>query len=200
MWRGRAQAVLNAIDGISLGLRGQAALSHLDDYLVGDVAPITALLHEARYKLVLESASGASVAVTANAPFDYFDELRKMIETAQVDVLFSDPHMDADFVARYLPMIKPTVKVRLLGRNYITKLVPAVEMHVQQHGGTVEVRTAPNFHDRHLILDGRTGYQSGASFKDGGKHAPTTLTQVVDLFDAVKSSCEAAWAAGKVYR
>lgn len=68
-------------------------------------------------------------------------------------------------------------------------------MFVRETPLSIEVRAGQGFHDRHLIIDGRTAYQSGASFKDGAATAPTTLTPVLDLFDAVRSTCEALWGA-----
>lgn len=34
--------------------------------------------------------------------------------------------------------------------------------------------------DRYVFVDGKACYQSGASFKDGAKLTPTTLTQITD--------------------
>ena len=67
----------------------------------------------------------------------------------------------------------------------LTTLLPAVDLFVKQNGATIHVRSAPNFHDRYFFVDGASCYQSGASFKDGAKSAPTTLTQIVDAFTAM---------------
>jgi hypothetical protein len=48
-------------------------------------------------------------------------------------------------------------------------------------------------HDRYVIIDGKNCYQSGASFKDGAKAAPTTLTQISDAFLAVSGTYENLW-------
>ena len=73
-------------------------------------------------------------------------------------------------------------------------------MFVKQSGATVLVRTAPGFHDRYVIVDCGACYQSGASFKDGAKAAPTTLTQITDAFAAVQKTYEDLWRTGKVER
>ena len=75
--------------------------------------------------------------------------------------------------------------MRLLTRNKIGALVPAVEAYCGQYGVQVEIRSAPGFHDRYIFIDECSCYQSGASFKDGVKFSPTTLTQIADAFDAV---------------
>jgi len=85
----------------------------------------------------------------------------------------------------YLPQVATGVTTRLLAREKLPTLLPAVDAFVQQSKAKVEVRSAPNFHDRYLIVDRVACYQSGASFKDGAKSAPTTLTQITDAFAAV---------------
>jgi len=47
-----------------------------------------------------------------------------------------------------------------------------------------------------MIIDGTACYQSGASFKDGARNAPTTFTQVGDAFAAVRDTYEGIWKAG----
>jgi len=118
-------------------------------------------------------------------PFDYFDEIRKVLETAQRDVLFVDPYLDAEFVSRYLGHIPAGVSIRLLARERIQTLIPAVELYAKQSNTKIEVRSAAGFHDRYLFVDNSGCYQSGASFKDGAKKAPTTVTQIIDAFPAV---------------
>ena len=43
--------------------------------------------------------------------FDYFDEVRKIIEHAKQDLLFVDPYLDAEFVSRYLPHVAAGVSI-----------------------------------------------------------------------------------------
>jgi len=111
--------------------------------------------------------------------------VRKVIELAKIGVFFVDPYLDPEFVARYFPHAAKGVKMRLLTRNKIGALVPAVEAYCGQYGVQVEIRSAPGFHDRYIFIDECSCYQSGASFKDGVKFSPTTLTQIADAFDAV---------------
>jgi hypothetical protein len=73
-----------------------------------------ALLHEARHTLRLETIGPLSVPVAHGNVFEYFDEVRKVIETAKQDLLFVDPYLDAEFVSRYLSHVSPGVTVRLL--------------------------------------------------------------------------------------
>jgi hypothetical protein len=104
-----------------------------------------------------------------------------------------DPHF-------CLPHVAAGVTTRLRAREKVLMLLPAVDAFVQQSKAKVEVRAAPNFHDRYIFIDGLACYQSGASFKDGARTAPTTLTQITDAFTAVFQTYEELWSKAKVER
>lgn len=127
------------------------------------------LLHQAESDLRLRTTGPLSIGVEVGRVFEYFDELRKLIETAKSDLLMVDPYLDAEFVSRYLPF-------------------------VAQSGLAIEVRAVGGFHDRHLFVDGQACYQSGASFKDGAKKTPTVLVQITDAFAGVNATYEQLWA------
>lgn len=154
---------------------------------------IIIMLNQARHALRLHSVGPLSIVVQHGAVFDYFDEVRQVIEGATTDLLFVDPYIDAEFCSRYLPHVKPGVAVRLLSREKMTTLLPAVALYRKQAGLAIEVRSSPALHDRFVFCDRNSCYQSGASFKDGAKKSPTTLTQVVDAFAAIQATYESLW-------
>ncbi len=141
-----------------------------------------------------------TAAFDAGKVFDYFDEVRKIIEPATSDVLFVDPYLDAEFVARYLPHVRAGTPIRLLTRERLSTLLPAVDAFARQSGLAISVRSASGFHDRYVFVDSAACYHSGASFKDGAIKSPTTLTQITDAFGAVLKTYEDAWATAKVER
>jgi hypothetical protein len=156
-------------------------------------------LSRARSELRMRTLGPTDVAVPQGAVFDYFDEIRKAIETATQEVFFVDPYLDPDFVSRYFPHVHAGVQVRLLTTNKkLSALLPAVDMFAKQSRLSVAVRSAGGLHDRYLFVDKATCYQSGASFKDGGKNAPTTLTQITDAFGAMWNTYDAIWNSGNV--
>ena len=158
------------------------------------------LLHQAQNDLRLETLGPANTAVPHKMVFEYFDEIRKIIELAREDLLFVDPYLDAEFVARYLPNVAAGVTIRLLAREKLATLLPAVDAFAQQTGATVEIRSASNFHDRYIFVDRTACYQSGASFKDGAKSAPTTITEITDAFGPVLQTYEDLWNRAHVER
>ena len=151
------------------------------------------LLHQADSDLRLRTSGPLSIGVPVGRVFEYFDELRKLIELARSDLLIVDPYLDAEFVSRYLPHVVSGTKVRMLARERVSSLKPAVEAYKAQSGISIEVRTVGGFHDRYLFVDQQACYQSGSSFKDGAKKAPTILVQILDAFSGVQSTYEQLW-------
>jgi hypothetical protein len=151
------------------------------------------LLQQARHDLRMETVGPLSVAVSQGMVFDYFDEMRKIVELAKQDLFFVDPYLDAEFVSRYLVYVTDGITIRLLTRYKLLTLIPAVNAFCQQSNRKVEVRSAQNLHDRFVFVDKIACYQSGASFKDGAKSAPTTLTQITDAFQAMLQTYEKLW-------
>ena len=160
---------------------------------------IRTLLFQAQHDLRMKTVGPLSVAISGGKPFDYFDEIRKIIEMARNDLLFVDPYLDAEFVSRYLPQVNEGVTVRLLASKKISSLVPVVEIFVKQSGLRVEVRSAASgLHDRYVFVDEERCYQSGASFKDGAKKSQTTLTQITDAFETMLQTYQRMWGNAKV--
>lgn len=202
-WFGRFAAVIRAWDykrsAEVLLVQQQLAMTTAHQSMNGYQRMLT-LLHEARHALRMDTVGPLSVAVAHGEVFDYFDELRRIIETAKQDLLFVDPYLDAEFVSRYLSHVTNGVTVRLLAREKLATLLPAVDLFAKQSGFGIQVRSAPGFHDRYVLVDHAACYQSGASFKDGAKSAPTTLTQITDAFAAMSQTYEGLWSNAKVER
>ena len=177
---------------------------HLPTRIIGH-RTVMMLLHEAQRDLRLKTVGPLNVAIDKGRVFDYFEELKEIIKQATADLLFVDAYLSDEFISRYLPHVKDGLTIRLLtspGRDarYLNKLLPAVDLFTTQHSQTVSVRTTDDLHDRYLLIDGSRCFSSGASFKDGAKNAGTTITQIVDVFEAVQRVYEGLWATGKVER
>ncbi|MEK8088118.1 hypothetical protein WNB94_17095 [Aquabacterium sp. A3] len=199
-WLGQASAVAHGWDPVrsittfnSAATKLKCGIPHA---VAAGVTEALVCLHQIRHELAMQTEQPLSVNLNSGLVFDYFDEIRKVLETANSDLLFIDPYLDAEFVSRYLPHVGGNVNIRLLGQKCLKTLLPAVEVFRQQHAQKIEVRTATGFHDRYIIVDGSTCYQSGSSFKDGAKKAPTTLTEILDAFPAVKATYENLWSTG----
>ena len=155
-------------------------------------------LHHAKSDLQLQTSGPLSISLPKGGTYSYFDEIRKIVQTAKSDVFFIDPYLDADFVSRYLPFVSAGVSIRLLTCKKLTELIPAVQSYKSQHGAAITVKSSKSLHDRFVLIDGVSCYQSGASFKDGGKMSPVTLTQITDAFVAMKKTYEDIWSAAAI--
>ena len=195
-WVGRAGALIKRWD-IARFVSFEANMMKI--YSPGSTFPqsamhrVLSILHEARHDLRLNAVGPLSVAVDRGGIFDYFEEVRKVIVTARVELLFVDPYIDPEFAARYLPQVPAGVKVRLLTKKGIAALVPAIGLASQQLKLTIEVRSAGELHDRYVFVDGNRGFQSGASFKDGARLSPTLLAEITDVLPAVLATYESIW-------
>ena len=116
-WLGRASALIDRWNST----RSPLALAYSLDVRSRDpiraaegVNKIIILLNEARHDLRMETLGPLSIAVSHGMTFDYFDEIRKIIEVAKEDLLFVDPYLDAEFVSRYLSHVATGVTMRLL--------------------------------------------------------------------------------------
>jgi hypothetical protein len=198
-WFGRARAIVSAWNGIPAADFGQYVDTFFSNTHAREASAafpkLMTILQQARWDLRMRATGPLSVAVDRGQPFDYFDEVRKIIAAAQSDILFVDPYMDADFVPRYLPQVRVGVTIRLLTSKNLPVLLPSVQQFVQQHGASVEVRKPSGRpHDRYVFVDRAQCYLSSASFKDGGRISPAILQQVTDTFAELSAIYEAEWA------
>jgi hypothetical protein len=198
-WIARTVAAISHWDLVS-GTQARAYARAIHHVMARDagvgIDGLFGLLYEAQSSVRLSTIGPVSTAIGHGQVFDYFDEIRKLIAEAGTDLLIVDPYMDADFVSRYLQDVRDGVALRLLGRERLSSLLPAIQALVQQNKSSIVVRTSPNFHDRYMFVDGKACYQSGASFKDGAKNAPTTITQITDAFSGVRDTYEVMWMNG----
>ena len=208
-WVGRATAAVEAWAALTHQSAAVAAWHRALDKLHGGISiggpnpdmAIPRVLYQAQSQLRLTTVGPVNVAVGTGKTFDYFDQLRKIIEEASTDILFVDPYMNADFASRYLQHVKNGVTIRLLvssdpkNERYVSSLKTAVEMFAQQYRATIAVRSAKELHDRWVFIDNRRCFQSGASFKDGGAKTGTTITENVDAFAVLNGLYEGLWQA-----
>ena len=205
VWVGRAAAAITRWD-MPRYISVNAAVDDINTFPVDmtrtikGLSKLTAMLQQARADLRMD-VGPLSVVIQKGQTFDYFEEVRKVIETARSDVFFVDPYLDADFVSRYLPYVAKGTTVRLLGGpKRMATLLPAVDLFRQQSGIHIQVRSSKDIHDRYLFVDRAACYLSGASFKDGAKFAPAVLTQITDAFPAMWNTYDNLWNSGNVER
>src|SRR5579859_2332469 len=140
-WLGRVAAVLNVWKPREPFLWTlMDDVQSMDDYRsVPAVNHLPRWLYHARSDLRLKIPGRTSVAIGRGMIFDYFDEIRKYIELARNDLLFVDPYLDAEFVSRFLLLVREGVTVRLLAREKLQTLLPAVDALSQQSKLVIQI-------------------------------------------------------------
>jgi hypothetical protein len=199
-WLGRASATMNAWDPCRAIIHFEPhvfTLTKTGNYdFSAERRALLIELHHAKSNLRLKNAEPISIGVQTGHAFDYCAEVSQLIKTAKLELFFIDAYTDADFVSRYLPHVPRGTKVRILAREKLPTLRPAIQVFAAQAQIEIEIRSATGFHDRYVLIDKVSCYQSGASFKNGIKKSPTSLTQITDAFIAVQTTYEQLWLRG----
>lgn len=202
-WIGRASSLLkrwNMIKAILFDAHASGVFAPGTTFPASHHTNMLLILNEARHDLRLNEVGPLSIALEKGAVLDYFDEVRKVLTTAKSDLLFVDPYVDPEFIARYTPQIPAGVNVRLLSKKGIAALLPAVELAETQYGLSIQVRGTNDLHDRFVFVDKTYGYQSGASFKDGARLSPTIFSEITDALNEVLNVYESLWQRATVHR
>lgn len=203
-WFGRSAAIVEEWDNYK-AIEFNMALSNFRSPIAQlskqGFDEIMVFLNRVRHNLRMRTMVTTNIALSKGNTFDYFDEIRKTIELANEEVFFVDPYLDAEFVSRYLPHVHSGVTIRLLTSDKkLNTLLPAIDLFAQQNKNVFGLRSTNGVHDRYLFTDKTNCYQSGASFKDGARLTPTTLTQITDAFNAVWQTYDDIWNIAKVER
>lgn len=197
VWFGRA---LSAIENWDV-TKGHLARGYVEQFFSAgnahqnsfNLPKLRILLSQASNDLRMKTIGPVNAAIGQGEVFRYFDVLRSVIEQASSDLLFVDRYMGPDFVSKYLALVREGAVVRLLTREKVPALVASASAFAKENSIKIEIRSGDGFHDRWLFVDRATCYQSGASFKDGGKNDATTLTQNVDAFPQLLAIYEGLW-------
>lgn len=141
-----------------------------------------AVAHQALAKAELQAPAELQGAfIAAGHSFDAFAAVGKALGTATADVFIVDPYADAKLLTQYAVLAPDTVSVRVLAEATHSKsLKPAAEVWAQQMKQPLEARIAAprTLHDRAILIDGKTAFALGQSFKDLVGRSHTTLVRM----------------------
>ena len=147
-----------------------------------NVGAVLAIAHQALAKAELHAPAELQGAfIAAGHSFDAFAAVGKALSTATADVLIVDPFADARLLTDYAVLAPDTVSVRVLAEaTYSRSLKPAAQHWAQQMKQPLEVRLgAPRtLHDRAILIDSKTAFALGQSFKDLVARSHTTLVRM----------------------
>ena len=129
--------------------------------------------NEERFKLILNAMRDKTFPPQKvffdGQIYDAFDQMKKFVRMAKVELIVIDPYFD-DSVLPLIAQKRPGVSV-LVVKNHRKNLLHAVDVSKfnAQHGNTLTVKEAANFHDRFLIIDKSILIHVGASLNYLGK-------------------------------
>jgi hypothetical protein len=201
-WLKRVGALVQVAASLADKIQFRVAVQNLDGMLRARHArTIAAILQRTLAKAELELApeSRGAFIVATNA-FDIFAAVRRVLGTAQADVLLVDVHADATVLTDYAVLAPDHLPVRLLtGENEHNTTLNAAANNWRQRFAdvrplTIRVAPAQSLHDRLILLDGVTAWALGASFSELAKTSRTTLTRVPpDTAQAMIAAHAATW-------
>jgi hypothetical protein len=184
-WVAQVFALIEAgklVDGVSFA-SATVASQHLQGPLRDmNAGTILAVAHQALAKAELDAPAELQGAfIAAGNAFDAFAAVGKALGTASADVLIIDKYANAKLLTNYAVLAPETVSVRVLAEAvYKNSLAPAAQHWRQQMKQPLEVRlSAPTtLHDRAILIDGKTAFSLGQSFKDLAARSHTTLVRL----------------------
>lgn len=184
-WIGQVFALIEAgklVDTTSISFFKVASHNLQSPMHDTNVGAILAIAHQALAKAELQAPAELQGAfIAAGNAFDAFAAVGKALGTATADVLIVDPFADARLLTDYAVLAPETVSVRVMAEaTYAKSLKPAAEHWAKQMKQPLEVRLGPprTLHDRAILIDGKTAFSLGQSFKDLVTRSHTTLVRM----------------------
>jgi hypothetical protein len=185
-WLRRAAALVQSSASLADAIQFRLAVENLDGILRARHAKtIAGIVARALAKAELEvppEARGAFIA--ANNAFDVFAAVRKVLNTAEADVLLVDAQVDATVLTDYAVLARNGIAVRLLtGALEPNGSLEAAARNWQQRFGderplAIRVADAETLHDQSIVVDSFTVWLLSASFSELARDKRTTLMRL----------------------
>lgn len=119
------------------------------------------------FKYIEDHAESQQKIFFAGQIYDAFSLIVSIIQKAEREIVLIDNYVDVDTL-NLLSKKAAGVKVTIYTHSN-TMISDADIAKFNSQYPSVEVKKASLFHDRFIILDGKTAYHCGASLKDAGK-------------------------------
>jgi hypothetical protein len=174
-----------------------AAREDLDGVLQTRKAETIAdIVHRALARADLNAPPAVQGAVIAvGDTLEAYIAVRKVLDTANTDVLLVDPYAGAQLLTDYAVLASDKVAVRLLAdeAEYEASLITAAQRWAQQLGNyrTLMVRLAPakTLHDRLILVDSATVWMLGQSFNNWRKERTRVWYERARRQQRARSQC-----------
>jgi hypothetical protein len=185
-WLRRAAALVQSSASLADAIQFRQAVENLNGILRARHAKtIAGIVQRALARAELEvppEARGAFIA--ANNAFDVFAAVRKVLNTAEADVLLVDAQVDATVLTDYAVLARDGIAVRLLtGALEPNGSLEAAARNWQQRFGderplAIRVADAQTLRDQSIVVDSFTVWLLSASFSELARDKRTTLMRL----------------------
>jgi hypothetical protein len=185
-WIERAFELVELAGGLADTIQLRVATENLDGMLrARNAETIRSIVQRALVRAELKAPPQAKGAfIVANSAYDAFSAVRRVLASAQAEVLLIDPQADAKALTDFAVLAPDRVVVRLLADqgDYKRSLASATRRWLQQFGGTrpLFVRLAPRgtVRDTLILVDGVHAWALGSPFSQLAKLDHMTLVRI----------------------
>ncbi len=127
-----------------------------------------------RALLITEDALISEQFFPANSPYDAYLAIRDVLSMAKSNIVVVDPYVGSSLLMTIKALHVHAISVKILTVEKHLKAdfrIEAAAFRRQLQNVDIELRSAPDFHDRFIMIDDTEIYHVGASIKDAGSRA-----------------------------
>jgi hypothetical protein len=135
-------------------------------------------------------------AYDAGDEYAFYKDLKDIMVKANADIFVVDNYLNTDFFELYAAAVRPGISFRILTDAMKGNLEAVAKKYAASH--SIELRTGPAVHDRHIFVDNRC-WTVGQSIKDAAKKKPTYMVELsANLVPIMRKIYEDLWAKAAV--
>jgi hypothetical protein len=135
-------------------------------------------------------------AYEAGDEYAFYKDLKDIIARAKADIFIVDNYLNTDFFELYVATVQPGISFRILTNQVKGNLEAVARKYANSH--SVELRSGPEVHDRHIFVDHRC-WTVGQSIKDAAKKKPTYMVELsAGLVSTMRKIYEDLWTTAAV--
>jgi hypothetical protein len=184
-WLGRAAILAEETGdrGDLIALKVAAGGLH-GPLMLANSQTIIAVVHRALAKAEMNAPVGMQGAyIAAGHTLDAFAAVGRVLSQATREVMLVDPYADQKICTDFAVLAPENTSIRILTdeKAHYATLRPALDAWSKQYGSLrpIEVRLAAAraLHDRAILVDGKTAWTIGQSFKDLAARAMTSIVR-----------------------
>jgi len=180
-------------DHSMMGVSDYQAQQNYNERIAGFEAAVLSSIAELEASLPEAEVRGA---YDAGDGYAFYKDLKDIIARANTDIFIVDNYLDTDFFELYVDPVQPGISFRILTNEVKGNLEAVAKKYASSH--SVELRSGPDVHDRHIFVDNRY-WAVGQSIINAAKKKPTYMVELsAGLVSTMRQIYEDLWAKAAV--